>query len=107
MTAQRSSSSIIFAVIGATFGLFVLGQLVGPPISNNNWNLIHWRLLPSWYKIAWAVFAAVFVALSLKYADRLGWFAETRTRAIGSLIVLFILFFIFQFDSIVYAGGNM
>ncbi len=106
MNTDRSTK-LEFTILTAALAVLVLSQLLGPKLTDNNWNLIHWQLLPTWYVVAWTGLAVVLLILAWRYGDRLGVLMASRTGAVVSMVALFVIFILCQFDSIVYGGGNL
>jgi len=82
-------------------------RLIGYQQFENNWSLTHWLYQPVWYNVIWGVlFVSALVWAFLKSGQIASFFNSTLRRLAGLLVVL-ILIFLFQFDSILFAGGNL
>jgi tetratricopeptide (TPR) repeat protein len=99
--------SYLLPVLLFTIAVFVAGRFVGGNLFDNNWSFIHWRYVPGWYIALWLVLLAALGALSFFQSEKLARFFASPAGSIASLVVVFAAFFVFQFDSFLYGGGNL
>jgi tetratricopeptide (TPR) repeat protein len=96
-----------FVALAIVVLVWILGHIFGPALFNNNWSFTQWKYVSIGYVLAWVVLFALATVVALRYTERPGKLASQRSTAVGAVIVIFIVFFIFRFDSILYGGGNL
>jgi len=105
MTKWRERIAV--ALLLAVSVIFILLRIFGEQYLGYNWSLTHWGYQPWWYNGLWALlFVASMVTVYLKSAEIAGFF-NTALRRIGGLLVLLIILILLQFDSILFAAGNL
>lgn len=102
---QTETHKRTYYILLGTLALFVLGRLLGGILFENNWSFTHWKYIPLSYEIVWAVLlvALLVPAVAKKLFDIL----SSGQVALVSFVALYVLLIVFQFDSFVYAGGNL
>ena len=86
---------------------FVVGRLWGGDLFHNSWSFIHWQHQPVWYSILWLGLLVALTPVLAMYLDRIVRLLTTRLAIVIAAAVLLLLLILFQFDSIVYGGGNL
>ncbi len=102
---DRSSRDTYF--LFGIAALAVLGQVVGPRLFDNCWAFLHWQLSPLWYPIVWILATAGLLAFSNQITTGLERVAQLKRSGIVAAFGLFVLFVLFQIDSIIGGGGNL
>jgi len=105
MTDRRQPLSL-FLLIGV-IAVFFLGRLTGASLFDNGWSFNHWNHLPIWYSILWVFLMVLGTVLLWRFHSDLAARLTSRRNALIGLGVLFVLAFVFQFNSFVYGGGNL
>ena len=92
--------------IGITFFLFLVIRILGAFLIDANWSFTHLFYIPIWYyAVPVIVCLSLFYLLQNKY-QLVESIVETRTKQIILFVFFFLIFFLFQFDSFLYGGGN-
>lgn len=105
MTKWRERIAVSLLLIISV--LFVAFRFIGHQYFPDSWSLAHWLYQPWWYSALWTLlFIAATIFVYLKSAQIAAFF-NTALRRISGLLVLLIILILLQFDSIVFAGGNI
>ena len=105
MTKWRERIAVALLFITTTG--FIILRVFGFQHFDNNWSLTLWQYQPWWYNALWAIlFFAALIFAFIKSAQIAGFFNSTLRKAAG-LLFMILLLFLFQFDSILFAGGNL
>ncbi len=105
MTKWRERIAV--AVLFIITILFVSLRVFGYSFFDNNWSLTHWLYQPWWYNILWSILFLAVVILLMRKSRELALFFNSTLKRIAGLLVIVILLVLFQFDSILFAGGNL
>jgi len=105
MTKWRERIAVTFLFIITI--VFVSLRLLGHSYFDNSWSLTHWLHQPWWYNLLWSLLFLTAVVLLILKSREIALFFNSTLRRIAGLLVLVILLVLFQFDSILFAGGNL
>ena len=105
MNERRTDRTGLWVMLTVVI-LFVLSRLFGSYIFSNNWSFTQWRFIPLHHILIWLV-AFIVVLAGLYYRRFLLAVVNNRWAALGSGVILIILFYLFRFDSFVFGDGNL
>lgn len=100
---ERFAVAILFIIAILFLGL----RVVGYSFFGDYWSLTHWHYQPWWYNIFWSALFLTAIVFSLLKSRQIALFFNSTLRRIGGLLVVVILLVLFQFDSILFSGGNL
>lgn len=90
-----------------TILLFISGRVAGDSLGANTWSFTHWHHLSRIYLIGWGLGAVLLAIVLGRFLPALAAFFESRRNAfVGGLLLLVIVWGL-QYDSFLYAGGNL
>lgn len=105
MMTSDNDKQITYA-IGITFFLYLAMRVIGAFFIDANWSFTHLFYIPIWYyTVPVIICLSLFYLLQSKY-QLLESLIETKKKQIILFVFFFLIFFLFQFDSFLYGGGN-
>ena len=100
---ERIAVAFLFIIIAGFVSLRIFGYSFFP----NNWSLTHWQYQPWWYTAIWSALFLAAIVFALLKSREIALFFNSTLRRVAGLLVIIILLVLFQFDSILFAGGNL
>ncbi len=105
MVKWREQIAVAFLFISAI--IFIILRIWGYQYFDNNWSLTGWLFQPWWYNSLWAVLFFTTLILAFIKSGQIAAFFNSALRNVAGLLLIILLLFLFQFDSILFAGGNL
>ena len=105
MTIWRERIAVALLFI-STF-CFIILRIFGHQLIDNNWSFTFWQYQPWWYNALWVVLFITALIFAFIRSAPIAAFFNSTLRKVAGLLVIILLLFLFQFDSILFGGGNL
>ncbi len=105
MTKWRERIAV--ALLFISTAVFIILRIYGYQYFDNNWSLTQWHFQPWWYNALWSILFFTALVFAFIKSGQIAAFFNSTLRNLAGLLVIVLLLFLFQFDSILFAGGNL